>query len=102
LPDTLTAMRTAALACFVVAFVADVVGLALIVSEARKARRVLGEWLALNPEGQENGSYAQASGMVPVVRTALGNQSRRGVAVAALSLGIVTGTAGNLLALAAS
>jgi hypothetical protein len=95
-------MRTAALACFVVAFVADVVGLALIVSEARKAGRVLSGWLALNPHGHEKGSFAQSSGMVPVVRTALGNQSRRGIAVAALGVGIVAGTVGNLLALSVS
>ena len=80
------------LLCLGVAVVAELVGLALVIREARTASRVLRRWqdLALGSGQQELGE---------LVRGLLGNSFDRAAAAVLLVTGVVLGGIGGLLSL---
>ncbi len=92
-------MTAAAVVCFLVSLVSELVGVGLVASEARAASRALRDYLALNPQGHPGGTWAQASNLEPVIVTALGNQTKRVWAIGLLVVGVLAGTLGNFLTL---
>jgi hypothetical protein len=94
-------MRTNIAAALIIgALVAELVGIVLIVLEARRAGHVWQDFLALNTsDDPQRFTYAQAEGLGPVVTMLLTAQARRWTAVTLLVVGVVLGAAGDLLSL---
>ena len=87
-------------AVYIVSALLELVGVALVVRVSVNARRSLEEFRALNPEGHNKGSYAQASATSGLIEQILADQALAWWAVVALVGGIVLGLVGNLLSLA--
>jgi hypothetical protein len=96
---THTALLTLTVVCFVVAFVAELAGVALAASEVRSASRALRRWKSANPAATERGSDDHLLRLDPVISGLLGNSFDRVAAVALILVGIVTGALGNFLSL---
>lgn len=92
-------MTIAAAACYVVALVAELWGIALLVDEARKANAAIRRWRAANPRGNPEGSYGQGLQLNDLMEMLLGNQGSRRKAIILLVTGVVVGAAGNFLSL---
>ncbi|TFV52653.1 hypothetical protein [Blastococcus sp. TF02A-35] len=92
-------MTAAAVTCTLLALAAELVGIALLVREGKRATRSLQRWRAANPRNNPEGSYGQQMLLNDVIEHVLGSQARRGWAVTLLVAGVLLGTAGNLLGL---
>ena len=91
-----TAQVALAVLCYLVAVLAQLGGIALLVTEARRVGRILGGRRAADPLGTE---HLEAG---DVVDHLLGNRFDRVAGVALLVTGVVAGALGNVLALSSS
>jgi hypothetical protein len=92
-------MLTWAFAWYVVGFAAECGGFVLIVSEALGSRSALREWVAANPNKNEDGSWGQMRLTNKVMLGLLGSTRRRFTAAVLVGLGILAGFLGNLASL---
>ena len=92
-----TSQVALAVLCYLVAVLAQLGGIALLVTEARRVGRILGGRRAADP--QVPGRQADAG---DVVEHLLGNRFDRVAGVALLVTGVVAGALGNVLALSFS
>ena len=77
----------------------ELFGVLLVVHEAIRANRELKQWIDLNPNRNEGGSYLQSLRLNQTVMILLGNQVKRWWAIVSLILGIVIGISGNILSI---
>jgi hypothetical protein len=89
-----TALLALTVVCFVVAVAAELAGVALAVSEVRRASRALRRWRNADPGGNDQGADLEE-----VVRALLGKPFDRVSAVVLVLVGIGTGALGNFLSL---
>ena len=94
-----TALLVLTVLCFVVGLGAELIGVALAVSEVRSAGRALRRWREAHRAGDPPGS-GPARDLDQVVGALLGNPFDRVSAAVLVVLGIVAGAAGNVLSLA--
>jgi hypothetical protein len=85
--------------CFIVALAAELGGVALIVCEAVRMRRLLDRWNRLNPRNNAGGSHRQIMLVNRVMQILFTARIRVTTAVALLTIGIVAGTVGNFASL---
>jgi hypothetical protein len=85
--------------CFALALVAELIGVALVVSEVRSAGRALRRWRDAHPAGTGQGSAGPAGDLDQVVSGLLGSPFDRVSAAVLIVVGIVAGAAGNFLSL---
>jgi hypothetical protein len=94
---TPTARLALTIVCWTLALVAEVAGLLLLVAESRRTGRALRRWREVDPE--DEGLFAKQRQLDTLVDVLAGRPFDRGTAVALLVVGVVVGTAGNLLTL---
>jgi hypothetical protein len=94
-----TALLVLTVLCFGVALTAELIGVALAVSEVRAASRALRRWRDAHPAGDERGLSGQVQGLDQVVSGLLGNPFDRASAATLVVLGIAAGAVGNFLSL---
>jgi hypothetical protein len=92
-------MTIAAAVSYGIAFVAELSGIALVVTEGRRAQAALRRWRDANPNNNPDGAFGQQLELNGVMEHLLGSQANRRAAVALLVLGVVAGTLGNYLSL---
>jgi hypothetical protein len=85
--------------CFIVALLAELGGVALIVSEAIRMRHLMKRWQEFNPKRNAAGSYRQGAMVNKVMQILISARYRVAWAVVLLTLGVAAGTAGNFASL---
>jgi hypothetical protein len=92
-----TARLALAVVCWSLALVCELAGLALLIKEGRRTGRALRSWREVDPA--DEGLFAKQKQLDVLADALAGSSFDRGSAVALLVVGVVTGTAGNLLSL---
>jgi hypothetical protein len=94
-----TAQVALAVLCFSVAGLAQVIGLVLLILEARRTSSALRRWRGTEPQLQERDTLVKVGEVDGLVAHLLGNQFDRTAALVLLLIGFAAGALGNLLAL---
>jgi hypothetical protein len=93
-------VKLASAICTVLALFAQLGGVALIVGEARRSKRVLREWRSRNPNRNQSGSYDQLRYLNTAIDELFSSKARPAIGVALIVGGAMFGAAANLLGLA--
>jgi len=94
-----TAQVALAAVCFSVALLAQVTGLALLATEARRTGSVLRRWRDGGTAGRERGAPVRLDELTGLLDALLDNRFDRAAAVVLLGVGVVAGALGWFLAL---